>query len=460
MDKFAEQRTALCKALEVSPELGGKEKTYADAKRHLFGCANDGQLLWQDLGPINTGGVMFYLDSELGPDPLMRVYWLYGFVREPREALPAKDASDNLPLLYYAIAQDDLAKVDPAALDKLVSAPPYNEYARIALMETVADLKARQRAYEQAVDKMTKGDDDYTAILRTAPKQAWDQWDKITTQWKPELERSNAFEAKFSSPSRKALKGCSPELAKDAQKVIKSFKTTDYKELVDKIAGDPAANVLLRRVAWCFAVDKVPGSGALKDLVQKGRNLRGPRSLAYYAIVDAIAEAKKDRPRLLLELSNFFANGGVLSGESHFDERDFDFSGRVPGEWERSDDQGVVASVKKGAEGVQINFKKVIIKSPDYDCVDDTRHPLKINSDGRIEYYQHCKPNGKTNVYDQTPPSIVVSPLLAEGVKPGVFLRFVEAGGNAKSGTALGHIVFTKTKSDAKKISSFFGFAL
>src|SRR5258706_10269841 len=188
-------------------------------------------------------------------------------------------------------------------------------------------------------------------------------------------------------PSRKALKGCSVELTKDGAKLIKSFKTNVYKDLVDKISADPVANLLLGRLAVCYAADKVWGaSGALRDLVTKGRNLRGPRSLAYYAIVDAIADAKKDRPRLLLDLSNFFANGSILSGGFEPPGHDLDFSGSAPREWEKSNNKGVVASTKKVDDGLQIIFKKVTLKFPDYSCVDDTHHPLKINSDGRIEY--------------------------------------------------------------------------
>ena len=40
--------------------------------------------------------------------------------------------------------------------------------------------------------------------------------------------------------------------------------------------------------------------------------------------------------------------------------------------------------------------------------VDDKHHPLKIESDGRITYYQHCKYTGRTLTQDTTPRSIVV----------------------------------------------------
>jgi len=460
--RFTQQRDELCKALEVSPEIGGSERAFAAARRDLFACEDKHSTLWQDhrAAPIGVG---YYIDAETAPDELMRAYWLLGYVIEPFDKkLPATKADDNRPLLYYAIAQTDMAKLDYAAIDKMLSAPPYNEYARTIVMETLARLKAEQKYYERALDQMTKGDEEYTAILRTAPKKAFEQWDKMSGAWKAEIERSNAFEHLFSSPSHKALKGCAANLIKDGEKLIKSYKSNVYKDLVDKISADPVGNLLLGRIALCFAVDDVwGGSGALRDLVTKGRAMRGPRSLAYYAVVEAVAKASKDRPRLLLNLSNFYMSPTILNGGFEPPGKDLDFTGSAPREWEKSDLKGVVASTKKVDDGVLVVFKTVKLKLGDSDCVDDTSHPLKIDGNGRIEYYRNCKPNGKIITVDITPNSIVISPLLAANIKPGVFVQFVDSSPhNAKSGHPFGVIVYTKTSPDAKKIDTFFGFAL
>jgi hypothetical protein len=460
--KFSAQHDELCKALELSPEVAGQEQAYGEARLLFFGCKNENQTLWQDRSAGNPTGVGFYLDGDTQTDELMRAFWLFTYLHDPwKHALPANSADENLPLLYYAIAQSDVQKLDRAAIAKTLAEPPYSEYAQTVAMETLGVLKAEQAAYEKAIDKMTKGDEDYAAILRAAPKKALAQWDAMFTQWKPEIERSAAFEKLLSKPSRKALKGCSANLFKDGEKVVKSLKTTSYKELVDKISGDPVANLILGRIAVCYAADKVwGGSGALRDLVTKGRDLRGPRSLTYYAVVDAIAEAKKDRPKLLFDLSGFFLNGGALSGGFEPPGKDLDFNGRAPREWEKTDNKGVVASTKKVEDGLQIVFKKVTLRYENYDCKDDTRHPLRINSDGRIEYYRNCKPLGTFSTQDETPHSVVISPLLGANVKPGVFLQYVEASTNAKNGDPFGAVVFTKKTAEDKKIASFFGFAL
>ena len=130
-------------------------------------------------------------------------------------------------------------------------------------------------------------------------------------------------------------------------------------------------------------------------------------------------------------------------------------------QWEMQDiARGVVASVKKGDDGVAIVFKTVKLKFADSDCVDDTSHPLKIDDNGRIEYYRICKPNGKIFVVDRTPPSIVISPLQAANIKPGVFVQFVEVPEKAKNGSSFAIVLFTKASSDANNIGTFFGFPL
>ena len=58
--KFAEDRTAFCKGLEVSPEAGGEVKTFAEAHQRFFGCGKD-LPVWLDRSGM-TSQVGFYLE--------------------------------------------------------------------------------------------------------------------------------------------------------------------------------------------------------------------------------------------------------------------------------------------------------------------------------------------------------------------------------------------------------------
>lgn len=454
--KWDKQHDELCQAIDVSPEAAAEVKTFGDARRQLFGCTNENQALWQDRTGANAGGVEYYLDSDLQTDPLMRVYWLYEYLPSPDKPLPAKTGYDNLPLMFYAVAAPDVAKLDRGALDKMMQAAPYNEYARVVLNETISDLMGKVKVLDTAVDKLSKGDDDYTTILRKAPQQAYADWDKLVAQWKPELERSEAFEKLWSAASRKAMKGCSPALLKDAEKVVKQYKGSTYHDMIDKLEADPIGNLLFARLAVCLAFDGVQNAGPINEIVQRSRHVRGPRTLAYFAIVEAYALAKKDRPRMVLQ-NESFTNWG---GENNFDEKAFDYHGFLAPEWTGdSVTQGVVGTAKKTPEGTKITFKKVTFKYQNYEC-QDTNKPKAIDEQGRIIYYQVCHNLPGMTTVDRTPEPVMIQSLLDGVAKPGTFLAVEELGADrAKTGEWIAVPMYTKKTANDKTILSFYGIA-
>jgi len=453
--KFKAARDATCKGLEYSAELGGEAKAYAEAHVRFFGCtANESTPLWQDPGVDTKDEVGFYFDADDKVESeIIRLYWLFHATSTPSEKLPSKDVFDNKPLLDYAVASVDYAKIDRKALAKYAS----NDFTRVVIDESIAVLEWRRKMYEQAIDKLAKGDAEYTAILRDAPKRGFAEWQRLTDPWRAEIARSNELEKKLSSPSRKALAGCEKELFADAQKLIKSYKLTDYNALVTKVSSDPVASLLLSRLAVCYGAEKVVGvSGALRDLVKQGRELRGPRSLAYYTIVDTLSATLKDRPRLLVNLDNFY-----LHTKSLVDlyDRELDFRGALHKDPEKDRQSGVVKAINKVADGIEIIYKPTKVTYPEYDCV-ATGRPLKINSDGRIEYYQNCKATGKMLSQNTTPAPIVIAPAVAQGVKPGAYIVATGSSQTAKNGDEIGVVVYVKSKSGDAKLQTFFGFAL
>lgn len=449
--KFQAEHDALCKKLEVNAELGGEAKAYGEAHLTFFACGNTasnnplGQPLWQDEGAISDVG--FYLDADDKLESeIVRLHWLYDQTEElDSEKLPSKDAFDNTALLRYAVASVDFGKIDDAALSKMLATAPFNnDYARTIIAESTAKLKWRRKMYDQAIDKLGKQGAEYLTVLRDAPKKGFAEWDKVSAPWKAELERSRAFERKLGDPSRKGLAGCTKELMPDVKKLIKSYKASEYNDLVNKLSSDPIAALLLSRFSVCLAVEKVAGAGAFKDVSKSGRDLRGPRSMAYYAMVDALTAALKDRPKMVIAMTNFHFRMNVLT-EVY---RDFDYPGSAPRDPEKTMDKGFVKATKKVGDGLEITFKTQTVKYPEYHCV-PTNRPIRILSDGRIEYEHNCRATGKMLTQDKTPRPITVSPVLAEGVKAGAY---VVGNGNV--------VVYVKKKADDTKIQTFFGFPL
>lgn len=420
------------------------------AHRRFFGCHESaGGELWSGGSVGMRDRVGFYMDADPRLESeIIRLYWLFATTRTPREGLPTTEPSGNAALLEYAVAASDFAKIDEAALDKQLGAAPFagNDYARAVVRESVAVLKWRRQRFEQAIDKITRDDADYREIFLEAPKRAFAEWEKIFAPWQAELDRSMAFERKLSLPSPKALAGCVPELQKDAHKLIKSYKSKDYNELLDKTAADPIASLLLSRLAICYAAENVKGgAGAFRDLVKQGRDLRGPRSFAYYTMVDAITETLKTRPRPLVSLSSFPFESTTLVNIYGLD---FTFSGGMSRAPERSGDSGTVKAVKKTADGLEVVFKAQKEKYPEYNCV-STNKPIRIAPDGTIEYQQNCKPTGKMTSVDRTPQPFAVSPLLAAEIKPGAYVV-----------SSSGSVPYVKKKAAAREIMTFFGFTL
>lgn len=457
IEKFKSEHDALCKELQVGAEVGGELKAYSTAHRKFFGCNEHDEEQWRAGSSYGDDSLTFYFDADDTLDSeIIRLVWLFSQTQDPtsdkHNPLPSKDPSYNRRLLDYSVASIDYANIDAKALEKQLGKAPFNTtFAKTVVNESVATLKWRRKTYEEAIDKLVKsGGDEYSDILREAPKKGFAEWKKVTAPWKAELDRSRAFEKKLSNPSRKVLAGCAAELMPDAQKLIKGYKKSAYNDLVTEVSNDPIASLLLSRLSVCFAYEKVfGGSGALKDLVQKGRDLRGPRSLAYYAIVDAVVEAMKDRPKLLLNLQSFsFRTSNLVALYNN----EFNFSGTVPHNVEDTRDQGYVKDVKKTGDTVEVTFKTQKLTWPELSCR-DTNRPARITSDGRIEYQQHCVATGKMRSQDNTPQPVKVHALLATGIAAGVYI--VQAGSSDT-----GVIPFVKKKQDAKKIETFFGFSL
>ena len=451
-DKVKADREAMCKALELDPEVGGEAKAYGVAHRKFFGCG-EGEEQWRAGRGYGDDSLTFYFDADDTLDSeLIRLVWLFVMTRDPGDKeLPTKDPSDNAALLEYAVASNDYASIDTKKLEKQLSAAPFNNsYAKVVVNESVAMLKWRKRVYDAAIDKLVKSGDEYSDILREAPKKGFAEWKKVTAPWKAELDRARAFEKKLSNPSRKVLAGCAAELMPDAQKLIKGYKKADYNELVNQIASDPIASLVLSRLSVCLAYEKVfGGSGALKDLVEKGRDLRGPRSLAYYAIVDAVVSALKDRPKLLVNMSSYYFRTSTLT---KLYAQEFNFAGGMPYDPEKSLEKGYVKEAKKAGDTVEVVFKTQKFTYPDYNCR-DTNKPIRVTSDGRIEYEQYCVATGKMLSQDNTPRPVKIHGLLAAGVSPGAYVVTSGAGDGAE-------VVYVKKKPDDKKIQTFFGFSL
>lgn len=452
IDKVTAERAAMCKALVPNGELAGAGKAYALAKQKFFGCYDDryGET-WQ--GNLNLYGdeTGYYVDgSDVAESEIARLHWLLGSTSTPRTDLPANSASDNKQLLAYAAVAADMANLDEKNAAAELTRAPFagSDLARVVVNESIATLRWRKKLYDAAIDKLASGDAAYAAILRDAAKQSSASWTKIIAPWKAELDKVLAFEKKLASTPRSALAGCSKDLAGVVEKLLKSYRSTDYLALTTKIQDDPIASILLSRIALCHGIDKLPNAGVLADLAKKSREIRGRRSFAYYAIADKLAEVKKDRPRLLLDLANFYdpTSGGRGDREAN---DDIELKGSVPLDPNSVESRGVVGKVTKTATGIRVEFKKVSRMEAEIQCK-DTDRLSHIDGNGNLVWRRHCWQTGKMVKVDLTPRPQDVPAVFATNIKPGVFAA-IDYDGN---------VAYVKANADAKTITTFLGYAL
>ncbi|MFN0245955.1 MAG: hypothetical protein ACKV2T_03540 [Kofleriaceae bacterium] len=451
LDKVTAHRESLCKALVPSGELAGAGNAYALAKRKFFGCYDNrhGET-WQ--GNLHFVGdeTGHYVDgSDIVESEVARLYWLFASTSTPRNDLPANSAYDNKQLLAYAAVAADMANLDEKAITEELSRAPFanNDLARVIANESLAVLRWRKKLYDAAIDKLAASDADYASILRDAAKQSSATWTKLTAPWKAELDMAFAFEKKLASSPRSAVAGCSKDFAGVVEKLLASYKTTDYLALMTKIQDDPIASILLSRIALCHGIDKLANAGVLKDLSTKSRKIRGRRSYTYFAIVDKLAEVKANRPRLLLEVENFgnpMGNGGA-SGENS----DIDLEGSVPLDPNAVESRGVVGKVTKTGTGIRVEFKKVSRMEAQIECK-ETNRLSHIDGNGNLIWRRNCWHTGKMVKVDLTPQPQDVPAVFSTGIKPGVFAA-IDYDGN---------VAYVKANADAKSITTFLGYAL
>ena len=453
LEEVTAQRESLCKALVPDGELAGAGKAYALARQKFFGCYDDryGET-WQ--GNLHFVGdeTGYYVDgadaveSEIG-----RLYWLFASTSTPRTDLPANAAADNKQLLAYAAVAADMADLDEKSAAAELARPPFagNDLARVVVNESIATLRWRKKLYDAAIDKLASGDADYAAILRDAVRHGSASWTKITAPWKTELDKAFAFEKKVArSPSRSALAGCAKDFAGVVEKLLASYKVTDYLELMTKLQDDPIASLLLSRISLCHGIDKLANAGVLRDLAKKSRTIRGRRSFVYYAIVDKLAEVKKNRPRLLLEVANFHNPNAGGAGDRE-DTGDIEIKGSVPLDPNAVESRGVVGKVTKTATGVRVEFKKVTRMEAEVLCK-DTDRISHIDGNGNIIWRRDCRRTGKMVRVDLTPQPQEVPAVFATRIKPGAFAA-IDFDGN---------VAYVKASADAKPIIAFLGYAL
>jgi len=457
-EKLKADKIKLCDGMDVSDEVLGEERAFITSKRVLFGCSKkgwaDNQPMWADSGQRLPDDLPFFLDVSAGdPDELVRLASVLQSVR----VVSNKESAyfEKQLAATYAMDQLDYQAVHLDAVSKLLDAPPYkgNSWARTIGMESVGVARAGIDAVEAEVGKRASKDPDWKELLVTAPQRGAADWRASAAKWKDALARSNDFERKYFGPSKRAARGCLDGLRGDFEKVAKNLKHDSAQELRESLS-DPVASLLYQRMVLCVSVDDDANwAGQLRAIGADVRYARGPRVAAYWAAVEALGKILADRERFPVKLSDMFLFKDNVLYDAALKEAADSKNKKDPMGFVGDSGNGVVATVKKSGDGVEVAFVKVRHQEMGYSCT-DTNHVLAIRPNGTLVYRQNCKQTGLFWV-DNTPGAITIPASWAVGVSPGRWLEFKSERGTPPKRRALPVTVYTdKSK---KKLVNWMG---
>jgi hypothetical protein len=449
-DKMKADRDKLCASYKVDDEVDGETRAFTGAVKAMM-CEGT----WNGRATYGIpDGLEAYMDSNPNPEQLVRLAVILNQVGGYYDADKAEDR-DFLP---YIRTQVDILAFKPDEALKALDQAPYkgNIYAKATLWQSVGVAKMNLAKFKGALAKRT-ADADWKELLVTAPQRGIAEWTKLAEEYKTELANSTAFEAKLFGPSKKAMKGCWPQLKADFLKVAKTLDTKSQVAFEDALSH-PVASTLFSRLVGCAAVDQDPAyTSVLSARTAKMRKQRGPRAAAYYAALSSLGQILEDRTKFSVKPealgSMWFSElEKAISDNYSTSDSKIDVMGFVG-----DDGAAPVKSTKKTKGGIEIQFVTDKIKVMSQSCT-PTNRIQSIDTNGNVYYYQNCKDAGLVTV-DRTPDPITVPEEWAENIKKGVWIEFaVSRGHSAAERIALPVAVYgDKNK---KKLVNWYGFGL
>jgi hypothetical protein len=441
-DTWEADHQKLCEGLPAPDrEARGEDVAFMKTRRALFGCP--GNAKWIDRADAPSELLAFADQSDVPADELVRLARML-----ERASEPLNSTNVDHRIVGYAIDAFDYHGL-PSFTWKVLNTPPFagNRYARVVVKETIGRTKLGIAAVEAEVKKRL-ADADWKELLVTAPQRRVEAYAAEAQTYAAQIQRSNAFEHKAFGVSKRAAAGCLPELRKDFVEVYKKLPHASAMEARESLS-DPVAALLFGRLLVCMGMDGDEGLATKIRMALEPdvRRVRGVRTVAYFAALEALGKIRADRERFPIaptDLQWAIGDLDLLHELMPNKTSSFDYEGN-----------GVVKSVNKVAGGLHVTFVTAKHQEMSRSCV-PTGRIVQIRSDGTIQYYQSCHDTGLITVND-TPEEITIPPLLADGVKPGVAIEFAVTGGHKLERMAMPRVVYAdKTK---KQVVSFFGFA-
>lgn len=303
----------------------------------------------------------------------------------------------------YAACGAEARALDPDTI--------HRELARIdadAIIRTRIDIDLRQIGYwvarfDSYLKPKVADDPDLKAFFYTIPDRALARGRRMMREGKGDLALVRALERRVLNKRRPRVAGCFGPLYTRVMAHLTASHPKTLAEVRRSLAG-PLESQLGVALAVCAAHD---GHGAmatgLERLLDGLHSFRGPRSVVYWAMVDALDRIPGQKPIMRSDLDNFPVPSfpGLTVNHSVNDE---------------DGDVEIIRAVTRSHGAVRVTFKSYSEKHEEYDHCHQTNRIDHIEN-GHVEYQQACKEH---TVHQRiTPPPALVPAEMAGGLAAG-----------------------------------------
>jgi hypothetical protein len=439
-DGFQAERTALCDAIKPKTDDDRRDRhkernALAAARYKLFGCWHDDPL-WMQVDEVEHLGA--YIDrGSAARDDLAHLAWVLH--RQHKELEEGRDDA----LVGYAVDQFDFHAVSADAAIHQLDAAPFrgSRYARVMVLESLGHAQVMTARIEALVAKRAS-DPEWKEMLITAPDRGSAAWNAAAERDKAALARSDEFDRKLREGGD--THGCQAALRPDFLAMLKTLKHEDILTLETAMSDHPLAGLLAIRFARCLIVDGDPygefvGAVLMEELTRDVRVIPGPRTAAYYAVLDARA-GHRDHDRRDGHDGHDGEEGPTPGWRTHRAPRPIGFIDSSSGvitvltevfQYEEGDRSavtndfvhGVIKSVGKIQGGVHVVFVKKKELRRDRLCRETNKIDATDPRTGKHTYRQECH-YGPSHMVELGPDPVDVPVELAAGLQPGRFATF------------------------------------
>ena len=304
----------------------------------------------------------------------------------------------------YALCGAEWRALDRAAVDRELAQLKVHPAVRAHVHIALRQVEGTVAATDAYLAPKVKDDPVLKNFYYDVPDKAFKLAAKVYKENAEDLAAVRTFEAAYAKSSRPQVKGCFAELRARLIGLVKRKKATTFDKLRYEMVG-PIGYQISRALEACGRKDGQPELAQFlaKDL-EKADDFRGPRTMVYWFLRDALKEMEGEKPTTVETLDRLRP-------------RIPDPLGRPGSNGNWSSVTAPIKKVTKKGGAVLVEFETVVTKDQDRECW-DTKKVRKINADGTVDYERQCGPWKKVTRRDTEAPAII-STENAAGLAPG-----------------------------------------